>query len=95
VDPELGALADFASSRDRWLYRRLLAARRGPGEGFRPMDAASGAVAYERPTDVVAINTGDAPAAPPPLGEVVLATPGRARGGRLAPHAGVLAPQPQ
>jgi len=79
-----------------WLYHRLLAARRELGDGFRLVDAADDVVAYERGAHIVAVNTGDTPAAPPPLGELVLATHAEAlTGGRLAPHAALLALQPE
>jgi alpha-glucosidase len=72
------------------LYRRLIELRRTLGAGLRFLESAESVLAYERGGRAVALNFGEQPAEAPPVGELLLATPG-AEPGRLAPHSGWVA----
>ena len=73
------------------LTRKLVALRRELGEGFEPLDAAEGVVAYRRGGHAVAINTTAEPRPVPLRGEPRLETaPGALRDGTLAPHSGAV-----
>jgi alpha-glucosidase len=70
------------------LYRALIALRPALGRGIRLLAAAEGVVAYERgDSHVIALNFGDAPAAAPSHGEVLVGD----GGATLAPHSGFVA----
>jgi alpha-glucosidase len=74
------------------LTRELVALRRELGEGFEPLDAAEGVVAYRRGGHAVAINTKAEPRPVPLRGEPRLETePGALRDGTLASHSGAIA----
>jgi alpha-glucosidase len=74
------------------LTRELVALRRELGEGFEPLDAAEGVVAYRRGRHTIAINTTAEPHPVPLRGEPRLETaPGALRDGTLAPHSGAIA----
>jgi alpha-glucosidase len=72
-----------------WLYRDLIALRRGLGEGFELVEASEGVLAYRRGEHLVAINLTADEREAPAHGEVLLATHGS--GSRLAPHAALVA----
>jgi alpha-glucosidase len=95
IDPHLHNVADQRDDPDSMLalVRRLIELRRTLGPGLRLLDGAEGVLALERGHHVVAINTTAEPRPAPVASEVVLETaPGALRDGRLAPHAGVVAP---
>jgi alpha-glucosidase len=74
------------------LTRELVALRRELGEGFEPLDAAEGVVAYRRGGHAVAINTTAEPCPVPLRGETRLETvPGALGDGTLASHSGAIA----
>jgi alpha-glucosidase len=75
------------------LYRELIALRRRlEGEAFELLEAGPGVLAYRRGAHVVAINLGAEPSAlPAGAGDPLLVTAPLADGGKLAPHAGVVA----
>jgi alpha-glucosidase len=74
------------------LYRRLIAARRALGPGFRFFDhAPEGMLAYERGAQTVLLNTTDEPLTAPVAGKTVLQTHSEVLGeGEVAPHSGVI-----
>jgi alpha-glucosidase len=95
IDPHLHSVADQRDDPDSMLalVRRLIELRRTLGPGLRLLEGAEGVLALERGHHVVAINTTAEPRPAPVASEVVLETaPGALRDGRLAPHAGVVAP---
>jgi alpha-glucosidase len=95
IDPHLHNVADQRDDPDSMLalVRRLIELRRTLGPGLRLLDGAEGVLALERGHHVVAINTTAEPRPAPVASEVILETaPGALRDGRLAPHAGVVAP---
>jgi alpha-glucosidase len=95
IDPHLHNVADQRDDPDSMLalVRRLIELRRTLGPGLRLLDGAEGVLALERGHHVVAINTTAEPRPAPVASEVMLETaPGALRDGRLAPHAGVVAP---
>jgi alpha-glucosidase len=95
IDPHLHNVVDQRDDPDSMLalVRRLIELRRTLGPELRLLDGAQGVLALERGHHVVAINTTAEPRPAPVASEVVLeTTPGALRDGRLAPHAGVVAP---
>jgi alpha-glucosidase len=93
VDPDRRNVASQRSDNGSLLglYRRLIALRPLLGPELELVDASPGVLAYRRGSHLVALNlTGDERPAPAG-GDMVLATADDAvRGGRLAPHAGVV-----
>ena len=74
------------------LVRDLIALRRELPEGFELLDAADGVLAFRRGGYAIAINTSAEKRPIPVGGEPRIQTvPGALSGGRLAPHAGVVA----
>ena len=72
------------------LYRELIALRRRLGDGFEPIDAPPGVVAYRRGEYAVAVNTTAQPRESPVAGEVVLATTPVGDGDGLPSHGGLV-----
>ncbi|HYZ29082.1 MAG TPA: alpha-amylase family glycosyl hydrolase [Thermoleophilaceae bacterium] len=94
VDPERRNVADARNDPDSLLhlYRKLIAARRSLGPGFRFRDdAPEGMLAYDRGDRTVLLNTTSAPLRAPPVGNALLQTRADAlSAGELDAHSGVV-----
>jgi glycosidase len=71
-------------------YRELISLRRRLEGDVDMLDAAPGVVAFRRGRHVIALNLGDGPQPPPPVSELVVATPGSTRLA-LPPGGGIVA----
>jgi oligo-1,6-glucosidase/alpha-glucosidase len=75
VVPDDGPAADQTDGSMLAWYRDLIALRRELHGDVEMLDSAPGIVAFRRGSHLIALNLGDAPQAPPPARELVLATP--------------------
>jgi glycosidase len=94
VDPAERNVADQRDDPGSFLslVRRLIALRRGLGEGFELLEAEEGVLAYRRGGHWVAANTTSGARPVPQAGRPVLESePGALRDGLLAPNAAVIA----